>query len=103
MNVSISSTSVVYVRAAVSATVLGANYNPTADVVAMAFLLAGAAPVLGDWKVATWETVGTSYNTRILVGPGTAVALVAGIYNVWVKITDAPEIPSIMVGTLTVY
>ena len=80
--------------------------NPTADTVTMAFTAAGVDPVLGDYKTASWETDATTtpstYYARCLVGPGGTVTLAAGTYEVWVKITDSPEVPVKRSGTLVV-
>lgn len=78
----------------------GAAVNPTADTVQMAFLdepPEQASPESGDWKTASWETDATTdpdqYKARCLVGTGGAVALAAGTYYVWVKVTDSPDVP----------
>ena len=72
----------------------------------MAFTAAGVDPVGGDYKTSSWETDATTtpntYLARCLVGPGGTVALAAGTYEVWVKITDSPEIPVLRSGTLVV-
>ena len=84
----------------------GAAVNPTADTVTMAFTAAGVDPVPGDYKTSTWETDATTtpstYYARCLVGPAGTVALAAGTYEVWVKITDSPEVPVKRSGTLVV-
>src|SRR6476469_5504856 len=94
----ISALSKEYIRVQVSVKVSGANYDPTADAVAMAFMTAGAAPTGPDFKAGTWEADSTSnpptYWARCLVGPGGGViTLAAGLYTVWVQITDVPEVP----------
>lgn len=98
-----------YLRYTVKAKLLGVDYNPTADSVQFAFPAAGVAPVTGDWKAGSWETLptqlnGTYYVAKCLVGPtGGVIALPAGDYNVYLKITDAPEVPVRLVDTLTVF
>lgn len=86
-----------YVRVSVAATEAGTTVDPTADVVSMAFVVANAAPLSGDFQSATWETDtsrGTpTYYARCLVGPGGVVTLTIGLYDVWVKFTDNPEVP----------
>jgi hypothetical protein len=81
---------VVYLKA-------GSFINPTGDSVQMAFTTPGVAPTGPDYKAAIWETDATStptrYNALCLVGPGGTVTLAAGLYDVWVKVTDSPEIP----------
>lgn len=93
----ISTASLQYVLVDISAEAAGAAVNPTSDTVQMAFLTSDSAPSVGDWKTASWETdAGTdpdTYSARCLVGTGGAVALSAGTYNVWVKISDSPETP----------
>lgn len=66
------------------------------------------------WHSATWETsetvrarvgattVHSPYKARLLVGTG-ATELTVGEYAVWVRITDAPEIPVRYAGQLEVY
>jgi hypothetical protein len=92
-----------YVKVPVSAVVDGDAYDPTADTVKMAFTARFTNPVSGDWKSAVWETSGTRYYAKCLVGPGGTVALTAGSYKVWVKVTDSPEAPILPSGELVVY
>lgn len=93
-----------YVMVPVDTTANGAPYNPTADVVQMAFMLTppGSNPGVSDWKTASWVTTSSgNYTVRCLVGPaGTALAV--GNYNVWIKITDNPEVPVQNVGILSI-
>ena len=102
----ISALSLEYVRVPVAAKQAGAVVNPTADTVTMAFSAAGVDPVAGDYKTASWETDATTtpstYYARCLVGPAGTVTLAAGTYEVWVKVTDSPEIPVKRSGTLIV-
>jgi hypothetical protein len=83
----------------------GSAINPTTDPVAMAFTL-GADPVSGDWQDASWTTDSTGtrpvYRARCLVGPGGTVLLTAGLYTVWVRITDSPEVPVLSSGYLRI-
>ena len=97
----ISSLSTVYVQVPVYATIGGAAYNPTSDVVQMAFTLNGANPGSGDWKTASWTSGpgSGSYLAQILVGPGTGgLSLATGSWTTWVKVTDNPEVPVINCG-----
>lgn len=99
----ISSLSTVYVKVPVAATVNGSAYNPTSDTVWLAFTANDAAPTAGEWIVAAWETDGTDYLARVLVGPANSgTVLEPGIYTVWVKVQDNPEVPVLDAGTLTV-
>lgn len=50
------------------------------------------------WITATWDTG----RARVLVGTGGDVALTAGRYDVWVKVTSTPEVPARKAGVLTV-
>ncbi len=93
----ISSQSRQYVRVPIS----DANgHDPTSDMVAMAFPTPGMEPsiyISGDWA-----TLAGIYYARCLVGPGGAVQLDPGFYEVFVKITDNPEIPVLNAGLLEV-
>jgi len=104
LRISVQSTE--YVRIPVSARSSGAWVNPTTDVVAMALPYRGVAPVSGDWKTASWETDSTqspaTYYARLLVGPG-GTAYLPGDYDVYVKVTDNPEIPVLLSGELVFF
>jgi hypothetical protein len=86
-NIALSSLSLEKISVAVTATA-----NPTGDTVQMAVALNYTNPV--TWVAATWVTVAGVYYATVLIGPGSTLgALAPGIYSVWVKITDNPEIP----------
>ena len=90
----ISSLSTVYVQVPIYAVLAGQAYNPTGDVVAMAFTLNGASPA--SWNTASWTSGpgAGSYLAQILVGPGAGgLNLGAGSWTTWVKVTDNPEVP----------
>lgn len=91
-----------YVKSRVSATVGCLPYNPTADVIEVAFVAPGVNPGVLDWKVGSWETCGTTYFARLLVGPAGPNTYPVGTYTMWLRITDAPEVPVLSVGTLQV-
>lgn len=98
-----------YVKIAVKAKVAGAFVNPTTDTVQMAFVTSGA-PTGGDWKAASWETDATTepdtYFARCLVGgvgTGATAELAVGDYEIWIKITDTPEVPARPNGRLVMY
>lgn len=99
----ISALSKEYVKVPVTATVNGVAYNPTLDVVTIAFKKPADTPAAGDFKSASWETISGKYYARALVGPGGVIELPAGRWSVWVKITDDPEVPVIDAGQLEVY
>ncbi len=107
MNLSQSVLALQYVRVQITATKSGVHYDPTGDTVVMAFVVADTDPISGDWKAAIWETIGAGtsaiYNAMCLVGPGGTIALAKGVWAIWVKVTDSPEIPAENVGTLTIY
>ena len=93
----ISRASTEYVRVPVGAESSGAAVNPTADTVTMAFLAGAGPPESGDWKTASWDTDATTYPptylAQCLIGPsGGTVTLTAGVWSVWVKVTDSPEV-----------
>lgn len=90
-----------YVKSRVTATVGCTAYNPTADVVEAAFPAPGVNPT--TWYAGSWETCGNVYYARVLVGPAGTVTLPVGTYTMWLRITDAPEIPVLEVGTLRIY
>jgi hypothetical protein len=89
-----------YVRVPVAAAENGIAVNPTTDTVQMAFPTHNAA--ITTWYSATWESAGSTYYARTIVGPGGSVALTAGRYDVWVKVTDSPEIPARKAGQLII-
>ena len=98
-SISISHLSLEYVFVPVTVTALnGAAYNPTSDPVQMAFMSqATQVPQSGDWVTAAWASSVTNilqpYSAYCLVGPGGTIQLGIGTYIVYVKITDATEIP----------
>jgi len=98
--VTMSALSTKYIRSRVTATVGCTNYNPTGDVVEAAFAPPGVNPSI--WYAGSWETCGTTFYARVLVGPAGTVPLVVGTYTMWLRITDAPEIPVLQVGTLRI-
>lgn len=106
-DLTISSLSREFIRVRVTAKEAGAVIDPTAKTVEMAIIAGSGEPVATDWKAASWETDTTTdpdtYYARIEVGPGSTVgALADGLYGVWVRITDTPEVPVRRAGTLLV-
>ena len=90
-----------YVRVPIAARENGVEVNPTSDAVYLA-LTTGDEPASGDWHVGSWETDDSTYYARLLVGPS-SLALAAGVWIVWVKVTDSPEIPVRKAGRLVLY
>lgn len=76
------------------------DHDPTSDAVYIACVAIGTDPVTGDWKTGSWDIVDDDYTAKIMFG--TDISLDAGQYDVYIKITDAPEVPIIRVGLLTV-
>lgn len=92
---------------AIPVTATGANglpINPTGDVVQFAFKSAGVNPGVGDWNTGSWATTSSGgYQAQILVGPANGgVALTVGVYQIWVKVTDSPEVPVIPADLLQI-
>jgi hypothetical protein len=88
-------------------TLTGSAYNPTADVVQMAFMpTATQQPQLSDWQAAVWASVPGNlifpYAAFCLVGPGGTVNPGVGRYVVYLKVTDNPEIPVDVIGYLEI-
>lgn len=67
------------------------------DDVQLAFVAPGFAPVELDWIDAAWEAGGPPWIATLIVGDGAAALdgaeLDVGEYEVWVRVTDSPEIP----------
>ena len=83
------------------------GYDPTSDTVQLAFIpetYPPTSPTDGDWVTGSWETFpGPQYWAQALVGPsngGTALSL--GTYEIWVKVTDSPEVPVLQPALLEI-
>ena len=98
----IEAVSLEYVRVQVTALKSGAAYDPTTDVVKIAFVLSGEKAATATWYTASWEQSDETYWAGCLVGPGGTATLTAGLYSVYVKVTDSPEVPVKLAGSLTV-
>lgn len=102
----VSTASLEYVRVPMAGLAAGQAVDPTGDTVAMAFLAGAGPPESGDWKTAGWDTDPSTYPptywAQCLVGPAGTVTLTAGVYSVWVKVTDSPETPVKRAGQLKV-
>lgn len=94
-----------YVRVAVDAgrTATGAAIDPTSLAVAMAFKASGL-PADADWQPAVWSTQQGRYFAACLIGPGgaPALALAVGRYDVYLRLTDNPEVPVRRVDALQI-
>lgn len=95
LQISIASTQ--YVRVPVYAD----GEDPTNDTVSMAFPVTGVDPA--SFFSGSWQTLDGIYYARCLVGPSGAVALTNGVYDVYVKVSDVPETPVLLAGTLEVF
>lgn len=94
--IALPSTSVEYLR-----TTVEASGDPTGTAPAFAFTVTADDPEAGDWHDGEWVG-GTTYDARILVGPGTDVVLTEGRYLAWIKVTDNPEVIVMRCGEVTV-
>ena len=96
-NLKVPTTSTQYIKVPVSVIRDGGAYDPTGDTVQMAFTTSGDTdPQDSDYLSALWETVGTTYYAKALIGPGINHTLAPNTYFIWVKITDNPEVPVIL-------
>ena len=96
-----------YVLIPVAATKAGVPYNPTGDIVQFAFMpQATQVPGNSDWVTGSWDTDTASviypYSAKCLVGPSGAITLGIGTFVIYVKITDAPEVPVLIAGQLQI-
>ena len=103
--ISISVLSTQYVQLPVTATLDGAPYNPAGDPVSFAFTPVGRKPAAGDWNGGTWVTLPSgAYMAQILVGPANfGIALPVGSYQIWLRVTDNPEVPVQPADELRIY
>jgi len=86
------------IRVPITAREAGAVVVPTGDVVSFAFTLGGVDPsafTAGAWETDTTTEPDTYYATIQVggTGSGAAVVLAKGVYTVWVKVADSPDIP----------
>jgi hypothetical protein len=94
-----------FVQVPVQAVIGGESYDPTADTVQLAFMAGWALPGSGDWHTGSWtgSTAPGTYLAQCLVGPANGgIDLAPGTYDIWVQITDNPEVPVISTGTLVI-
>jgi hypothetical protein len=55
-------------------------------------------PVDADWKSAIWDGA----DAKILIGPGTSLALTDAVYSVWARVTAPPEKVVLKAGLLRI-
>lgn len=91
-----SSLSTQYVQVLVQATAAEA-YDPSRDTLAWAFTNAQAFPAQQPavWYAGSWDVwPGPLYYAQVLVGPANGgVVLSVGSWQVWLRVTDDPEVP----------
>ena len=93
-----SSTSLEYYRVTVTPS---PDEDPTGLPVRFAFPSAGQAPA--TWFAAQWESGGPPYVARLTIGPGGDVVLTEGAYDVYVEITETPEVVRFLADRLEVF
>ncbi len=103
----VSSLSVQYVHCSVAATSGGVDIDPTGDVVALAFVPQGATPAPGDFITGSWiqdlTTVPTTHFARALVGPPPGmITLSPGLVDIYVRVSDNPEVPVLKSGPMRI-
>lgn len=96
-----------YVIVPVTVTKAGTPYNPTADTLQFAFMPTPTqVPQVSDWVSGIWETDSSNvlypYLAQCLVGPSGTVTLGLGLYIIYLKITDSPEVPVLIGGQLQI-
>jgi hypothetical protein len=89
-----------YIKARVRARENGSEINPTSYTVDLSCPAVGVNPTA--WTSGTWEVEDGTYWARILIGPGSALVLTVGTYDVWVRITAPQEVPIKKVGQLKI-
>ena len=97
--------STAYVQVPVTAFGTAGTYNPTGDTVQFAFTPV-TYPVTepSSWATGLWATFpGPAYWALCLVGPASGgTALSIGSYQIWLKITDSPEVPVLQPSLLKI-
>jgi len=103
----VSSLATVYVKSDITDKVSGLSVDITGDAVQAAFVAPGTDPDVGDWNSAIWQTdattTPTTYTACCLVGPAGVITLAKGRYEMWVKVTDSPEVPVLPAGAIEVF
>ena len=101
MNLSQPASSTQIVQVVVTFLTSAGTTDPRGDVVQFAFTTPGTSPAV--WLTGAWDATGPPYLAQILVGPSAPVTLTAGAWDMWLKVTDNPEIPVMSVGILSIY
>jgi hypothetical protein len=103
---SISALSTQLIQVVVTNLVSGLPVDPTANPVALAFVLGRQNPGSGDWHTGSWQpdTVNGQYWAQVLIGPdGGSATLTQGNWTVWLRVSASPETLITQSGSLTVY
>lgn len=84
-----------------------AGFDPSADSVKFAFMADAYpmnVPTLSDWHNGSWSVLpGPQYWAQCLVGTANSgVVLAQGLWQVWLKVTDNPEVPVIQQAMLQI-
>lgn len=95
------STSRDYIQVPIKVYENGAVVDPTALAVELAFPVIHQAPAA--FFVGSWDEYLDTYWAQCLVGPGGTTQLTVGTYDIYVRITDVPEVPIIHGGSVTIY
>jgi hypothetical protein len=101
--ITMSSLSTQYVLVPVTSLVAGQSVSPVADEVQFAFAPVGSDP--SAWTPGSWQdgTTNGLYVAQCLIGPANGgLVLAPGLYEIWVKVTDDPEVPVLQAGLLQV-
>lgn len=103
--VEIAATSTEFLSVNVTATIGGATFNPTSDVVQFAFVAGPTEPTnAGPWYTGSWVSTNQPYTAQILIGPANGgLVLPAGQYMIWVKVVATPQVPVFQAGTLIIF
>jgi hypothetical protein len=85
----------------------GETVDPTGDAVALAFVSEGASLTASTpFVTAAWVTNAEDpdnpvYMAQVLAGPGADYVPEAGtVIDVWARVTDNPEVPKILSGSI---
>lgn len=91
-----------FVKSRIKAYEDGVLVNPTGDTVEMAFVPYDQEPPVPSWQTSEWEVANGAFFARCLVGPGGTVTLTAGLYDVYVRINGAAEVPVLLAGRIAI-
>jgi hypothetical protein len=78
------------------------DVDPTSDVVEFQLCATGTEPADDTWKTGTWHPTKTTTAVSPLIGAGGVLTPTPGRWQLWVRITDAPEIPVLHSGAIVI-